>query len=122
LIARLLKLRLRHFQTTKDAGGCFFGQSVDQTSILVRYTWLGDANLDRSVDVADLGILASNWQQSPRVFSQGDFNYDGVVDISDLGMLATSWQKSLPVLQSRGTINTPRERMVDDVLASAGTV
>jgi hypothetical protein len=55
----------------------------------------GDANRDRRVDVADLGILATNWQQSPRTFSQGDFNYDGTVDVGDLGILASNWQKNL---------------------------
>jgi hypothetical protein len=54
----------------------------------------GDANRDRTVDITDLGILATNWQQSPRVFSQGDFNYDNLVDITDLGVLATNWQKT----------------------------
>jgi hypothetical protein len=73
----------------------FGGQSVDATSILVRYTLLGDANLDRRVDVTDLGTLASHWQQSPRVFSQGDFNYDAVVDIADLGILASNWQVTM---------------------------
>ncbi len=55
----------------------------------------GDANHDRVVDISDLGILATNWQQSGKTFSQGDFNYDGTVDISDLGILATSWQKQI---------------------------
>jgi hypothetical protein len=55
-----------------------------------------DANRDRVVDITDLGILATNWQQSPRTFSQGDFNYDDIVDITDLGMLATNWQTNLP--------------------------
>ncbi len=55
----------------------------------------GDANRDRVVDISDLGILATNWQGSPRNFSQGDFNNDGQVDISDLGILATNWQKSV---------------------------
>jgi Calx-beta domain/FG-GAP-like repeat len=71
-------------------------QSVDATSILVRHTLLGDANLDGGVAVSDLGILATNWQQSPRSFAQGDFDYDGTVDVNDLGILATSWQKNLP--------------------------
>ena len=57
----------------------------------------GDANHDGTVDVADLGILATNWQLSPKNFPLGDFNYDGTVDVSDLGILATNWQKSLPV-------------------------
>jgi len=56
----------------------------------------GDANHDRTVDVSDLGILATNWQLSSRTFSQGDFNYDGVVDVTDLGILATNWQLTSP--------------------------
>jgi hypothetical protein len=57
----------------------------------------GDANHDGSVDVADLGILASNWQQTGATFSQADFNYDGSVDVADLGILASKWQGSLPM-------------------------
>jgi hypothetical protein len=45
--------------------------------------------------VADLGILATNWQQSPRTFSQGDFDYSGTVDVNDLGILASHWQQQL---------------------------
>src|SRR4029078_12567991 len=56
---------------------------------------LSDANHDGKVDVADLGILASNWQQSPRTFSQGDFDYSGTVDVNDLGILASRWQLNL---------------------------
>jgi tartrate-resistant acid phosphatase type 5 len=54
-----------------------------------------DANRDRVVDVADLGIVAANWQGTLRTFSQGDSNYDGAVDVTDLGILATNWQKAL---------------------------
>jgi hypothetical protein len=71
-------------------------QSLDVTSIVVRHTLLGDATLDGKVDVADLGILGSSWQQSDCTFSDGDFDYDGFVSISDLGILATNWQKDLP--------------------------
>jgi hypothetical protein len=68
----------------------------------------GDANRDRVVDIADLGVLASNWQQSPRVFSQGDFNFDGTVDITDLAILASNWQKNLPpAFASRASRPTP---------------
>jgi hypothetical protein len=56
----------------------------------------GDADRDRDVDVNDLGILATNWQQSPRTFAQGDFDYSGTVNVNDLGILATNWQRNLP--------------------------
>ncbi len=65
----------------------------DLEAIGVNKPWLGgDANLDGVVDISDLGILATNWQQSPRDFVQGDFDHNSAVDISDLGILATNWQ------------------------------
>jgi hypothetical protein len=57
----------------------------------------GDANRDRKVDAADLGIFSANWQHSPRSFAQGDFNYDGFVDINDLQILAANFRKTLPL-------------------------
>jgi hypothetical protein len=51
----------------------------------------GDANGDGRVDIADLGILAANWQQAG-FWSTGDFNGDAVVNIADLGILASNWQ------------------------------
>jgi hypothetical protein len=73
------------------------GVSMAANHVLDFFFLNGDANHDRSVDVADLGILASNWQQSPRTFSQGNFDYspDGLVDVADLGILASQWQQSL---------------------------
>jgi hypothetical protein len=69
----------------------FGGLSVDASSILVKYTYLGDADLDGDVDVADLGSLATSWQTA-NVWSGGDFDYNGSVDVNDLGLLATNWQ------------------------------
>jgi hypothetical protein len=52
----------------------------------------GDANLDRIVDVGDLGILAANYgKTSGATWSQGDFNDDGAVDVGDLGILAANY-------------------------------
>jgi probable HAF family extracellular repeat protein len=56
----------------------------------------GDANGSRRVDVTDLGILATNFNRSPRTPSQGDFSGDRVVNVTDLGTLATNFNKSLP--------------------------
>jgi mannan endo-1,4-beta-mannosidase len=62
------------------------------------FSLAGDANHDRTVDVTDLGILATNWQATGMTFAQGDFNRDGNVDVTDLGILATNWQKAVPAL------------------------
>jgi acetyl esterase/lipase len=53
----------------------------------------GDANRDGAVDVADLGILASHWQQNGG-WAQGDFNGSGMIDVADLGLLASNWQST----------------------------
>jgi T5SS/PEP-CTERM-associated repeat protein len=55
----------------------------------------GDANLDGAVTIADLGILAANWQQSDRSWLEGDFTGDGMVTIADLGILAANWQRGV---------------------------
>jgi autotransporter-associated beta strand protein len=69
----------------------FGGVGVDSSSLLIKFTYFGDANLDGQVDVNDLGALATNWQASG-VWTSGDFSYDGTVDVNDLGLLATNWQ------------------------------
>lgn len=66
--------------------GTFDGQSVDQTSTLVKYTYVGDANLDGVVNAADLALMSSGGT----TWMQGDFNYDGVVNADDYAMFALS--------------------------------
>jgi parallel beta-helix repeat protein len=56
----------------------------------------GDANHDRHVDFNDLVVLAQNYNQAQKTFSQGDFNYDSGTDFNDLVMLAQRYNTSLP--------------------------
>jgi hypothetical protein len=78
----------------------FNGAAVDANSLLIESTWFGDSNLDRKVDVTDLGTLATHYGQSTTAGPlQGDFNNDGHVDVTDLGLLATNY--------GQGTSNTP---------------
>ena len=56
----------------------------------------GDANLDGTVNVQDLAILAANYRkQVTGGWLQGDFNNDGVVDVKDLALLAANYRHSL---------------------------
>ncbi|HSV14264.1 MAG TPA: hypothetical protein VLI90_08390 [Tepidisphaeraceae bacterium] len=55
----------------------------------------GDATLDGKVDVADLGVLATNYSLTGD-WSKGDFNFDGNVNVGDLGALATNYNTSIP--------------------------
>src|SRR5262249_19533724 len=60
------------------------------------FVLLGDTNHDRTVNVVDLGNLASNFGlSSGATWGQGDFNYDGNVNVADLGDLATNFGVTL---------------------------
>lgn len=56
----------------------------------------GDANRNRVVNFDDLLIVASNYNASPREFTQGDFDFSGRVDFSDLLVLAARYNFVLP--------------------------
>ena len=51
----------------------------------------GDANGDGLVNVADLGIVGANFNQTGTTVEQGNFNDDDRTDIADLGILGANW-------------------------------
>jgi hypothetical protein len=69
---------------TGSATGTFDGQTVDATTVLVKFTWLGDANLDGIVDASDLARISA----TGTTWASGDFNYDGVVNADDYALFA----------------------------------
>ena len=74
----------------------FSGQSIGSNSVLVRYTYAGDADLNGSVDTMDFSKLAANFGSTGARWITGDFNYDGVVDTRDFNVLAANFGQSLP--------------------------
>jgi hypothetical protein len=89
----------------------FAGETVDATSILVKYTYDGDANLDGMVDLRDLYQLAAHWRSATDTWFCGDFNYDNYVDVHDLTLLAINWQAG---------VGSPLASPMDSILASLG--
>jgi autotransporter-associated beta strand protein len=70
--------------------------TVDSSAVLVRYTIIGDTNLDGIVDFPDLLSLAQNFgSPSPTIWSTGDFNYDGATNFDDLLGLAQNFNNAL---------------------------
>ncbi|HWB54679.1 MAG TPA: esterase-like activity of phytase family protein [Tepidisphaeraceae bacterium] len=61
------------------------GEFVDSTTVIIKYTWIGDLNMDGVVDGTDLywmspvGTTNASW-------AYGDFNYDGVVNADDYAL------------------------------------
>lgn len=55
----------------------------------------GDANLDKSVNIGDLTLLAGNFGTVNNNWGNGDFNDDGQVNIGDLTILASNFGTSV---------------------------
>jgi hypothetical protein len=91
--------------------------AVHDAALRTNATWsldfhilAGDANRDRAVNFADLLILAQNYGQSSRTFSQGDFNYDGSVNFSDLLIIAAGYNSTLASMTLPQTATRPSTR------------
>ncbi len=81
---------------TGSATANWQGQDVDATSVLVRYTLYGDADLDGIVGLSDLLRLANNYGTNGATWASGDFDGDHIVGLSDLLALANNYGGSLP--------------------------
>ncbi|HEX3358424.1 MAG TPA: hypothetical protein VHS31_15730 [Tepidisphaeraceae bacterium] len=73
----------------------YFG-TIDGTSILMRYTYAGDTNIDGTVGIDDFNQLAANFGKTGADWFQGDSNYDGVINLLDLNAIATNFGQTLP--------------------------
>jgi autotransporter-associated beta strand protein len=84
--------------TVAGLGGLLAGQSFGATDVAVKFTYLGDADLDGDVDGVDVGKWATNFTGSggstSKVWTQGDWDYDGDVDGVDVGKWATNFTGS----------------------------
>jgi hypothetical protein len=99
-------------------GPLYSGQPVDANSIIIRYTYSGDASLDGSVDTVDFNFLASNFNATGAVWTQGDFNFDGSVDTVDFNLLASNFGQTLPAPAAAAAAGST----VGSELGSVGTL
>jgi hypothetical protein len=58
-------------------------QTVDSSSLLIKYTYAGDANLDGKLNIDDYVRIDSSITNSLNGWWNGDFNYDGKLNVDD---------------------------------------
>jgi hypothetical protein len=80
------------------------GQGVNTTTntIELKYTLVGDANLDGQVNSADLQALLASFN-TPGSWDQGDFNYDDNVNSADLQALLSTFNTSVATTTAEAT-------------------
>lgn len=74
------------------------GQTVDATSVLLKYTYYGDANLDGKITADDYALFDRGQAKGLGGWLNGDFNYDGVVNSADLMLIDQSYLQQGGVL------------------------
>ncbi|HEV7401991.1 MAG TPA: autotransporter-associated beta strand repeat-containing protein, partial [Chthoniobacteraceae bacterium] len=75
--------------------GSFLGRAVDAGSVIARYTYYGDANLDGVVNGQDYTLIDTGFAAQNNVgfvygWVNGDFNYDGHIDGADYALIDTA--------------------------------
>lgn len=74
----------------------FSGEPVDDSTVLVKYTYLGDLNLDGKVDDNDVTFLVLSYDRgltTSHTWQQGDIaGYDGKVDDNDVAPLVLNYR------------------------------
>lgn len=64
------------------------GQTVDTTSLLIRFSYMGDGNLDGTINADDYALI-DLFSQLPNSsgYSRGDFNYDAAINADDYAII-----------------------------------
>lgn len=75
-------------------------------SVILKYTWYGDANLDGKVDNSDLAIIQNGMAKHLTGWENGDFNYDGVINADDLALYDLGLARQTTVLNG-GVVPEP---------------
>jgi hypothetical protein len=82
------------FDFTGAAAPTFFGRTVDESSLLLRYTLEGDADLDGAVTFKDFQRMRRSLS-SAGDWAEGDFDYDGQVTARDYALLRRNFGMSV---------------------------
>jgi unsaturated chondroitin disaccharide hydrolase len=81
--------------------GPFYSQFDNQTAVssdcLVKYTLMGDADLNGVVNGADYQQVDNGVGRHLTGWQNGDFNYDGTVDGSDMSLIDNEFGQSQPI-------------------------
>jgi hypothetical protein len=80
----------------------FDGLAPNPGDVLVKFTYVGDANLSGAVDGSDYGLIDAGYASAGGLtgWLNGDFNYDGVVDGTDYTLIDNTFNNQQTALPS----------------------
>ncbi len=81
--------------------GTFDGTSPANADVLLKYTYIGDTNLDGKVDASDYSRIDYGYVNQLTGWYNGDFNYDGVINGSDYTLIDNAFNMQGAVLSNQ---------------------
>ena len=88
------------------SGGGYYMQ-FDSAGGGVETVLPGDANLDGQVDINDLTVVLSHYDQTGMTWTEGEFTGDGKVDINDLTIVLAHYNQSVGASGSLAAVPEP---------------
>jgi autotransporter-associated beta strand protein len=82
-----------------DSYALGWSNNTATSEVTVKVVLYGDATMDGTVNIYDLGQVLANYNKSG-TWATGDFNYDGTVNIYDLGTVLANYNKSLSLSET----------------------
>ena len=92
-----IKSGLIHSSTKTAKYGLGWADNATTDHVTVMYTLYGDANLDGTVNGADLNVVLSDFNKTGMTWSQGDFDYNETVNGADLNAVLSNFNQHLSV-------------------------
>jgi hypothetical protein len=78
----------------------FDGASVLASTVFVKYSYYGDADLSGQVDGSDYSRIDNGFLNHLTGWSNGDFNYDGIINGSDYTLIDNAFNRQGAALPS----------------------
>jgi hypothetical protein len=75
--------------------GTFAGQAADINSILIKYTLIGDMDLDGDVDADDYSKIDAGYAQKLSGYWNGDVDYNGRINADDFFLMDRAFSSAL---------------------------
>jgi hypothetical protein len=119
------------FHTAQGAAALFDNFTVQNSDLLVKYTYYGDADLNGQVNFDDYSRIDAGFNNARTGWFNGDFDYSGGVDFDDYSLIDNAFNTQSGTLRRAITyldggdrsdqgMNTPALQLVMDHFAQFG--
>lgn len=83
----LAAIEASDYQLVNGPSATFDGETIDTTTVLVKYTYYGDTDFNGSVDFDDYSRIDAGFNNNRTGWLNGDVDYNGIVDFDDYSLI-----------------------------------